>query len=121
MGVSIVSIPSNIYNEYITQIDLSTISVNDDGLYAITFCILYKHCLNELKEYLNDESQIGYIRRLLHLSKSIVLDSEIEFLINHYTEYITELIKDVDTSSVYFKQALYLKIACSAGGIISIL
>ena len=112
IGILNISIPSSIYNEYVTQVDLSTISVNDDGLYAITFCILYNYCLNELKEYLNDESQVGYIRRLLHLSKTIVPDSEIEFLVDHYTEYITELIKDVDTESVYFKQALYLKIAC---------
>lgn len=112
MGISTISIPNIIYEEYINQIDLSTISLNDDGLYVLTFCILYNYCLNELKEYLNDESQVGYVRRLLHLSKNIIPDSEIEFLISHYTEYITELIKDVDTESVYFKQALYLKIAC---------
>lgn len=112
MGIPITPVPNTIYNEYVVQIDLSNIPVNENGLYAITFCILYNYCLNELKEYLNDESQVGYIRRLLHLDKQIVPDSEIEFLIQHYTDYITELIKDVDTNSVYFKQALYLKIAC---------
>lgn len=112
IGVPITSISSEIYNEYVVQIDLSTIPVDEDGLYAITFCILYNYCLNELKEYLNDESKVGYIRRLLNLSKQVVPDSEIEFLINHYTEYITELINNVDTDSIYFKQALYLKIAC---------
>lgn len=112
MGVSITSIPMEVYNEYINKIDLSTLSLDDDGLYIITFCILYDYCIKELSEYLNDESQVGYIRRLLNLDKVIIPDSEIEFLIDHYSSYIQEIVRSADINSVYFKQALYLKIAC---------
>ena len=111
-GISITSMPTELYNEYISQIDLSTLSLDDDGFYIIDFCILYNHCLNELSEYLNDDSQVSYVRRLFNLDKTLISDSEIEFLINHYTQYITEIVKNADVESIYFKQALYLKIAC---------
>ena len=111
-GTETTSIPQVLYNEYITKIDLSTITANDDGTYNLTFCMLYDYCLTELSEYLNDESQVGYVRRLLNLDPGIVADKEIEFLIDHYTQYITDLMPDVDTTSTYFKQALYLSIAC---------
>ena len=112
IGTLIISVPTEVYNEYINQIDLSTLFLDDNGIYIITFCNLYDHCLNELSEYLNDESQVGYIRRLLNLDRTVVSDSEIEFLIDHYSSYIQEVVKNVDINSVYFKQALYLKIAC---------
>lgn len=111
-GVTTKSIPQVIYNEYITKMDISTLSLNDNGAYEITFCMLYEHCLKELSNYLNDESQVGYIRRLLNLDPAIVVDKEIDFLIDHYTNYITDLMPDVDKDSIYFKQALFLSVAC---------
>ena len=111
-GVTTKDIPQVIYNEYIVKMDISTLSLKEDGTYEITYCALYNHCLKELNDYLNDESQVGYVRRLLNLNPTIVVDKEIEFLIDHYTKYITELMPDVDTESTYFKQALYLSIAC---------
>ena len=98
-GVTTKDVPQVIYNEYITKMDISTLSLKEDGTYEITYCVLYNHCLKELNDYLNDESQVGYVRRLLNLNPTIVVDKEIEFLIDHYTKYITELMPDVDTES----------------------
>lgn len=112
IGITTKDIPQVIYNEYIAKMDISSLSLNDDGAYEITYCALYDYCLTELNDYLNDESQVGYVRRLLNLDPDIVVDKEIEFLIDHYTQYIKDLMPDVDTTSIYFKQALYLSIAC---------
>ena len=38
-GISITSMPTELYNEYISQIDLSTLSLDDDGFYIIDFYI----------------------------------------------------------------------------------
>ena len=111
-NVQTTSVPQVIYNEYIDRLDLSTIPQDESGRYQIDFCILYNYCVSELSKYLNDESQVGYLRRLLNLDPGIVIDKEIEFLIDHYTNYIKELMPEVDTESSYFKQALYMSVAC---------
>jgi len=108
----VVEIPQVIYNDYISKLDLSNVSQDADGKYQITYCMLYDYCITELSKYLNDESQIGYLRRLLNLDPNIVVDKEIDFLINHYTDYIKELIPNVDPESSYFKQAIYMSVAC---------
>lgn len=105
------SLPQILYNEYIDKLDLSTLSM-DNEQYIITFCDLYNYCVQELNVFLNDESQVGYLRQLLNLQPEIVPDREIEFLITHYTQYLQEIIQGVDPESAYFKQALYLAIAC---------
>lgn len=111
MGINVVKVPNVIYDEYLPLLDLSTLSYENDQ-YIISFCDLYNYCLGELKEYLNDTSQTGYVRRLLNLDPAIVSDREIEFLIQHYTNYLSELIPNADTESVYFKQAVYMQVAC---------
>lgn len=111
IGIDVIQVPNVLYNEYISLLDLSTLS-NDENNYIITFCDLYKYCLNELKEYLNDSSQVVYVRRLLNLDPVIVKDQEIEFLIDHYTNYLSEIVPDADVESVYFKQAVYMQVAC---------
>ena len=110
-GIDVVPMPNVLYNEYISLLDVSTLS-NEGDHYIITFCDLYKYCLSELKAYLNDTSQTGYVRRLLNLDPAIVNDREIEFLIDHYTNYLSEIVPDADTASVYFKQAVYMQVAC---------
>ena len=112
MDISVTSIPSLLYDEVIDKIDITNIPLNEDNLYDITFCDIYHGCINELNDLLNDESNVGYLRRLLNLSKDDIGDNEIEFLIDHYTEYLKETIKDVDPESAYFKQAVYLSVAC---------
>lgn len=111
MNIQTISVPYTIQEQYISVLDLSTLSM-ENGNYIITFCDLYKYCLSELKAYLNDTSQVGYLRRLLNLDPTIVNDREIDFLIEHYTKYISELVPDADPKSVYFKQAVYMQIAC---------
>lgn len=111
IGIDVVQVPNVLYNEYISLLDVSTLS-NEGDTYIITFCDLYKYCLSELKAYLNDTSQTGYVRRLLNLDPVIVNDREIEFLIDHYTNYLSEIVPDADTESVYFKQAVYMQVAC---------
>ena len=106
------TIPQVLYNEYIHKLDLSTLSQDENNEYIITFCDLYNHCINELKVFLNDESQVGYLRQLLNLDEGIVSDKELEFYIEHYTKYLTDIIPDVDPDSAYFKEALYLQVAC---------
>lgn len=112
MGMSITPITLLLYNEVIDKINTSTIPVKEDGMYEITFCDIYNGCINELNELLNDDSDVGYVRRLLNLHKDDIGDNEIEFLIEHYTNYLKDTIKDVDTESAYFKQAVYLSVAC---------
>ena len=111
-GVTVVDMPNVLYNEYISLLDISTLSENENGDFIITFCDLYKYCLGELKEYLNDTTQTGYVRRLLNLDPAIVSDAEIEFLIEHYTNYLSELEPNADKESIYFKQAVYMQVAC---------
>lgn len=111
MGTDVVKVPNVIYDEYISLLDLSTLSYENDK-YVVSFCDLYNYCLGELKEYLNDTSQTGYVRRLLNLDPLIVSDREIEFLIQHYTNYLSELVPNADKESIYFKQAVYMQVAC---------
>ena len=106
-----INLPQVLYNEYIEKIDLSTLSIDNDQ-YILTFCDLYTYCIEELKTFLNDESQVGYLRQLLNLQPDIVSDQEIEFLINHYTQYLKEIMPNADDTSAYFKEALYTSIAC---------
>lgn len=113
INIPTISLPQVLYNEYIDKIDLSTLSIDDNTQqYILTFCDLYKYCIQELNIFLNDESQVGYLRQLLNLDSNIVSDNEIEFLINHYTQYLQDIIPDVDPESAHFKQALYLSVAC---------
>lgn len=93
------SIPLIIFEQYSGQLD------------EITYCSLYTYGIDQLRIFLQDDSSTLYIRRLLNLDNSIK-DSEISFLIEHYTRYLTEIIPNVDTESEYFKQAVYMLIAC---------
>lgn len=111
MDISITSIPSSLYDEMIGKID-TTHMESEDGKYNISFCDIYNACINELNTLLNDDSDVGYIRRLLNLHKDDIGDNEIQFLIDHYTNYLKETITDVDPESAYFKQAVYLSVAC---------
>lgn len=110
-NVQVIDMPLVLYSEYVNKLDLSTLS-QENGQYVITYCDLYTYCVNELSNFMNDESQVGYLRQLLNLDESIVSDREIEFLINHYTQYLTEIIPNADTDSAYFKEALYMSVAC---------
>lgn len=111
INIPTINVPQVLYQEYIDKIDLSTVTIQDDQ-YIITFCDLYNYCIQELNAFLNDESQVGYLRQLLNLKPELVSDREIEFLINHYTQYLQDIIPNVDPESAYFKQALYLSVAC---------
>lgn len=91
---------TNKYNKY---------SENKDTL---TYCDLFDICLKLLKDYLDDTSNVGYLRRLLDLHTLDISDEEIEFLIEHYTIYLQELLPKVDTESPLFKQAVWLSVAC---------
>lgn len=77
----------------------------------LTYCSLYQYCIEQLQVFLSNDSSSNYVRRLLNLDPS-VSDSEIEFLTEHYTRYLTEIIPNVDPESEYFKQAIYMLIAC---------
>lgn len=112
MGISITSVSSELYDEVIDKIDTSSMLPNQEGIFDISFCDIYTSYITELNDFLNDESEIGYLRRLLNLHKDDIGNSELEFLINHYTNYLTETIPNVDPESTYFKQALYLSVAC---------
>lgn len=112
LGISIVPISLEIYEHNITFFDTTTLTLSENGLYNITYCDLFNNCLKRLKEYLNDTSNVGYLRKLLRLHPDDVSDEEIEFLIEHYTDYLSNIIPNVDTSSPLFKQALYMQVAC---------
>ena len=112
MGISVAPVTLELYNEVINKIDTSNIPLKSDGMFDITFCDIYTGCVRELNEFLNDKTDVGYLRRLLNLHKDDIGDKEIEFLIDHYTQYLTDIIPDVDPQSPYFKQAVYLSVAC---------
>ena len=103
MGISISFVPQELINEYSEYLEIT-----DD----LTYCDLFDICLKLLTDYLNDTSNVGYLRRLLNLDENDISDQEIEFLIEHYTSYIKELMPKVDTDSVLFKQAVWLSVAC---------
>lgn len=102
---------------YLTHTETSPIGVpliiieQYSNIEEITYCSLYEYCIEELRTFLNDDSSTSYIRKLLNLGQEIP-DTEIDFLIEHYTRYLTEIIPEVDTESEYFKQAVYMLIAC---------
>lgn len=112
MDISITPITLVLYNKVIDKIDVSNINIADNGRYDITFCDIYNAYIDDLNSLLDDDSEVSYIRRLLNLHREDIGDNEIEFLIEHYTNYLSEIITDVDVESPYFKQALYLSIAC---------
>lgn len=97
--IEIRGVPLIIFEQYSGQID------------EVTYCSLYEYCIEELRIFLQDDSSVSYIRKLLNLDSNIK-DSEIDFLIEHYTRYLKEIIPDVNTESEYFKQAVYMLIAC---------
>lgn len=103
MNISISIVPQELINEYHEYLN-----VND----ILTYCDLFDICLKLLTDYLNDTSNVGYLRRLLNLYTEDISNEEIEFLIEHYTSYIKELMPKVDTKSVLFKQAVWLSVAC---------
>ena len=103
MNISITTVPQELideYKEYITDQD------------TLTYCNLFDICLKLLTDYLNDTSNVGYLRRLLDLHPNDISDNEIEFLIEHYTSYYKELMPKVDTESPLFKQTVWLSVAC---------
>lgn len=107
LGISNSYIPEQIYNKYITFFDTDA---QED--YVLTYCDIFNYCLDQLSSILNTDSNVGYLRRLLNISPEEVSDNEIEFLIEHYTKYLSDIIPDVDTESPLFQQAVYLSVAC---------
>lgn len=86
----------------------------NDSVEDVTYCNIFNYCLQSLKTYINTESQVNYVRRLLFLDDRIT-DDELAFLIEYYTEYLIACLPedaDVDTNSWLFKQALFMQIAC---------
>lgn len=113
LGISVTPISQEIYNNHIPFFDTTNLVLDEEtNTYILTYCDLFNSCLNRLKEYLNDTSNVGYLRRLLHLDNNDIGDNEIEFLIEHYTDYLSNIIPNVDTESPLFKQALYMQVAC---------
>lgn len=105
MGISINNISQDIYNEYITFFDTET-------QYEITYCDIFDNCLQRLTDYLNTSSNVGYLRRLLDVDPVDVSNDEIEFLMEHYQKYLSDIIPDVDIESPLFQQAVFLSVAC---------
>ena len=91
---------------------IAEIGINHNGSVAQAKKKMLEQIIKELNEFTNDESQVGYLRQLLNLNENIVSDREIEFLIDHYTQYLTEIIPNADVDSAYFKEALYMSVAC---------
>jgi len=113
MGISINNISQEIYNEYIPFFDTSKLSLTEDNTqYKITYCDIFDNCLQRLTDYLSTNSNVGYLRRLLDIDPDDVGDSEIEFLIEHYTKYLSDVIPNVDVKSPLFQQAVFLSVAC---------
>ena len=112
-----ISVSQEIYDQNIDFLDIEALIPNQDGTYNITYCDLFNNCLKVLKDYLNentsiDTSSVEYLRKLLRLHPDDVSDEEIDFLISHYTDYLSSIIPNVDVNSPLFKQALYTQIAC---------
>lgn len=103
MNISIIPVPQELINEYSEYFEDTNI---------LTYCNLFDICLTLLTDYLNDTSNVGYLRRLLDLNPMDISDTEIEFLIEHYTSYFKELMPKVDEESPLFKQAVWLAVAC---------
>lgn len=110
VGISPDYISQELCNHYISFFD--TVEQNDDGLYLLTYCDVFKSCLEQLTNILNADTNVGYLRRLLNIPIEEVSNNELEFLIDHYTKYLSDIIPNVDTSSALFQQAVYLSVAC---------
>lgn len=110
MNISITIVPQELYNEYIELYKQSK-EINYE-IDTLTYCDLFDICLNLLSDYLNDTSNVGYLRRLLGLYAEDISNNEIEFLIEHYTSYLKEILPKVDETSPLFKQAVWLQVAC---------
>ena len=94
MNISITIVPQELYNEYIELYKQSK-EINYE-IDTLTYCDLFDICLNLLSDYLNDTSNVGYLRRLLGLYVEDISNDEIEFLIEHYTSYLKEILPKVD-------------------------
>lgn len=85
-----------------------------DDIEDVTYCNVFDYCLKQLNAYLNNMSEVEYVRNFLFLNHKIS-DSQIAFLVQHYKEYLISCLpadSDVDTNSWLFKQALLMQIAC---------
>lgn len=93
--------------------NLSTLGISISPTFFDTDCCNYfEDCLNRLTEFLNNVSNVTYLRQLLRIPEEEVADRELEFLLDHYTTYLTQLLPEVDVESPLFKQAVYLSVAC---------
>lgn len=107
LGISNSYIPNEIYEKYITFFDTDA-----NGEYVLTYCEIFKNCLDRLTDKLQSSSNVEYVRQLFNILEENVPDREIEFLLEHYTKYFTELYPKADTESPLFEQAVLLSIAC---------
>lgn len=101
-------------NDYYIDIPEYLSIFYNDSVEDVTYCNIFDYCLQSLKTYINTESQVTYVRRLLFLDERVT-DEELAFLIEHYTQYIIACLPEdakVDTNSWLFKQALLMQIAC---------
>lgn len=85
-----------------------------DQIEDVTYCNMFNYCFEQLDAYLNNMSEVDYVRKFLFLNNKIT-DDELAFLIQHYKEYLISCLPkdaEVDTDSWLFKQALLMQIAC---------
>lgn len=112
MQIAIKDITNNEYEYFIQNIDLTHLVIEEDK-YILNWCILYSEYSDVLKKYSTNESTVDYVRRLLNLDPEIIPDTQIEFLLDHYTSLISEKLgEDADTTTEAFKEAVCLGIAC---------
>lgn len=112
-GISVPYISQEIYDKYITFFDVQELVLNEfTNQYSLTYCDLFQNCLKRLDNSLMLSTEVSYVRRLLGIAADAIEDKEIEFLIEHYKDYLSAIIPNVDTESALFKQAIYLSIAC---------
>ena len=91
--------------------NLSTLGISISTTFFDT-CDYFENCLNRLTDFLNNVSNVTYLRQLLRIPEEEVTDTELEFLLNHYTTYLTQLLPEADVESPLFKQAVFLSVAC---------
>ena len=85
-----------------------------DQIEDVTYCNMFDYCFEQLDAYLNNMSEVDYVRKFLFLNNKIT-DDELAFLIQHDNEYLISCLpkdSEVDTDSWLFKQALLMQIAC---------
>jgi hypothetical protein len=114
MQISVRDISDTEYNYFIKLIDLTNIKLNKEGTkYILDWCILYNSYLAILKSFSTDYSTVDYIRRLFNLDPELITDSQIEFLLDHYTNLLKDKLGGkADLESATFKEVVYLGIAC---------